>query len=72
MKVGVIVYSYTNNTLCIAKELRSGLIQKGYIDPLSLYLSLKDDIDTEDTRVTDAFTTLEEIIKGCIRDSRDR
>ena len=49
-----------------------GLIQKGYIDPLSLYLSLKDDIDTEDTRVADAFTTLEEIIKGCIRDSRDR
>ena len=49
-----------------------GLIQKGYIDPLSLYLSLKDDIDTEDTRVADAFTTLEEIIKGFIRDSRDR
>lgn len=30
MKIGVIVYSYTNNTLTIAKKLESILLDKGY------------------------------------------
>lgn len=30
MKIGIIVYSYTNNTLSIAKELESGLSKRGY------------------------------------------
>lgn len=30
MKIGIIVYSYTNNTLTIAKKLESSLLSKGY------------------------------------------
>jgi len=30
MKIGIIVYSYTNNTLTIANQLKTALIDKGY------------------------------------------
>lgn len=46
------------------------LIQQHYVDPLSLYLSLKDKIDPEDSRVLNAVSTLEEMIQGLLRDTR--
>ncbi len=30
MKIGIIVYSYTNNTLTIANQLKTALLDKGY------------------------------------------
>jgi len=47
-----------------------GLIQQKYVDPLSLYLTLKGDMNFEDTRLSNAFYELEELIKGLLRDSR--
>jgi len=41
-------------------------IQKNVIDPLSLYLILKENIDNEDTRLVSAFEELREQIKGLI------
>lgn len=70
MKVGVIVCSYTNNTLCIAKELRSGLIQKGYDVEIDSIKANNDNPNNRDVELAykpkvDTFDAL--IFASCVR-----
>ena len=48
------------------------LIQKNVVDPISLYLLLKDNTNIEDTRLNDAIEELHNKIEGIIVGSRNR
>ena len=46
------------------------LIQNTYADPLSLYLTLQRDQESEESRIQDALLELEDQIQGLINDTR--
>lgn len=48
------------------------LVQRNMVDPISLYLSLKDNANSEDTRLNDAIEELHKKIEGMTFGSRNR